>query len=563
MKLRKELTDEKLRGGFYSPDALVAICLDRIDQLTRGSRALRVLEPSAGDGAFVRGLRSSLLRSRIEQINAVELLPSEAEICRTALREQGFDDAVHVGSFLHWVSESNQVFDAAVGNPPFLRYQFVDPKDKAPIALLGQQLGVSFAGVSNLWIPIFLGALARLRNGGAFAFIIPSECLTGVSARQVRSWLSRNVLQLRIDLFPVGSFPDVLQEVVVLSGTRSAPQVEPSTLTVRQHFVNGEPQEWHHRVEADSPTWTRYLLTPGQLGAFAEAKQLEIVRSLGELARIEVSIVTGANDFFSVDVGKLKSFGLEPWAIPLLPRIRHAKGLVYTDGEQKFVQKSDAKGYLLHFAPDLPDPRRYEKPSSYLARGEEMEIHSRYKCRIRRPWYRVPHVRRGSLMLSKRSHRYPRLILNQARVYTTDTIYRGRMHLPYQGRERDLVASFHNSLTLLSAEIEGRSFGGGVLELVPSEISRLLIPLPSEFGKELEGLDRIMRMSNGHESSEALVAETDLLLKKADYGFTTRLLDELDGARSALLGRRLERTQPERATQGLAEDTNEADLTAV
>jgi len=32
-------------------------------------------------------------------------------------------------------------------------------------------------------------------------------------------------------------------------------------------------------------------------------------------------------------------------------------------------------------------------------------------------------------------------------------------------------------LTALSAELEGRHYGGGVLELVPSEIERLLVPL--------------------------------------------------------------------------------------
>lgn len=40
------------------------------------------------------------------------------------------------------------------------------------------------------------------------------------------------------------------------------------------------------------------------------------------------------------------------------------------------------------------------------------------------------------------------------------------------------AASFHNSFTLLWAEIEGRSFGGGVLELVPSEVGRLKVFAP-------------------------------------------------------------------------------------
>ena len=545
MKLRNELTADKLRGGFYSPAPLVSMCLDRIAELTRGRKNLRVLEPSAGDGAFVRGLRNTRLRDRVSELTAIELVENEAQKCRSALADEDITNSVHVGSFLTWVSQTNEVFDAAAGNPPFLRYQFVDPKDKGPIDLLGQQLGLSFAGVSNLWIPVFLGALARLRIGGAFAFIIPSECFTGVSAGKVRTWLATNTSKLRVDLFPVGSFPNVLQEVVVLSGVRRKTGDIPADLTVRQHYLRGEPQEWEHSIEVAAPTWTRYLLTPSHLDAMSEARNLEVVRQLGELARLEVSIVTGANDYFSVDETTLKEFELERWAVPLLPRIRHAKGLIYTQLDQEEVQASDAKGYLVHFASELPDPRRFKKPTAYVAQGEQHEIHTRYKCRIREPWYRVPHVWTGELMLSKRSHRYPRLVLNEAGAFTTDTIYRGRMHLAYQGRESDLVATFHNSLTLLSAEVEGRSFGGGVLELVPSEINRLLVPLPAHFGEELHRLDQLTRTTHDSEASEALVAETDLLLIKADCGFTTELLDELAAARDLLLRRRLDRTNGE------------------
>lgn len=542
MKLRTELTPDKLRGGFYSPDSLVAICLERIAELSSGRTGLRLLEPSAGDGAFVRGLRSAKLRHQIGDVTAIELVADEAHKCRQVLDEDDIRNSVHAGSFLTWLSETHDEFDAAVGNPPFLRYQFVDPQDKVPIDLLGQKLGLSFAGVSNLWIPVFLGALGRLRVGGAFAFIIPSECFTGVSARKVRTWLATNTDQLRVDLFPVGSFPNVLQEVVVLSGMRSDPMISPTALEVRQHYLKGQPQEWQHSVDVSAPTWTRYLLTPSHLQALDEARRLQVVHLLGELARLEVSVVTGANDYFSVDGRTLHKFNLERWALPLLPRIRHAKGLVYTSDDQTAVQESDAKGYLVHFSKELPDPQRYKKPSAYLEEGIEKDLPTRYKCRIREPWFRVPHVWQGELMLSKRSHRYPRLVLNEAAAFTTDTIYRGRMHLGFQGRAHDLVATFHNSLTLLSAEIEGRSFGGGVLELVPSEINRLLVPLPDRFGEELARLDQLTRTTNDSEASEALVTETDLLLVKADCGFTTQLLDELASARQLLLQRRLDRT---------------------
>ena len=74
----------------------------------------------------------------------------------------------------------------------------------------------------------------------------------------------------------------------------------------------------------------------------------------------------------------------------------------------------------------------------------------------------------------KRCHDSPKLILNSFGAYTTDTAYRVKTN---GFNKRNLVYSFINSLTSLSAEIEGRHYGGGVLELVPSEIEELLIPI--------------------------------------------------------------------------------------
>jgi hypothetical protein len=107
-----------------------------------------------------------------------------------------------------------------------------------------------------------------------------------------------------------------------------------------------------------------------------------------------------------------------------------------------------------------------------------------------------------------------------------------------------LVAAFANSGTLLSAELEGRSFGGGVLELVPSEVARLRVPVVSGLAPELGRLDRLSRelqLASAEDAADSLIWETDLLLVKADVGVSPRLVEELCAARRVLLQRRLDR----------------------
>ena len=68
MKTSREVTPDKLRGGFYSPDSLVRVCLDRAQALLTGDGPVRVLEPSAGDGAFLAGLAKHPLVERVRVV---------------------------------------------------------------------------------------------------------------------------------------------------------------------------------------------------------------------------------------------------------------------------------------------------------------------------------------------------------------------------------------------------------------------------------------------------------------------------------------------------------------
>lgn len=534
MKSAREVTPEKLRGGFYTPDSLVRFCLDRLAELSDGERIATLLEPSAGDGAFVRALLEDWPGGGSRgKLTAVELVETEAAKCRKLL--QGKPGAAVNASVLAWAAQSRAAFDAAAGNPPFVRFQFVSPEDRRLADELAGRLGVSIKGVANLWIPVLLAAISRLREGGIFSFVVPTECITGAAAGCIREWLLGAVSSLRLDLFPPGSFPAVLQEVAVLSGRVASPEVP--RLTIAQHHRSSSPRIWTVDAPPSRGSWTSYLLESDQRAALAEMAARPTVHRLGELARFEVSIVTGANDFFSVDSTTLEGWELGDWREPLLSRIRHAPGLLFSAGDHEALASTGVSAWLLNFSPEREDPSGSPAPSAYIASGEARGLHRRFKCRIREPWYRVPNFQRGDLLLSKRSHLFPRVVVNEARAYTTDTIYRGRI-LPGAPPPRALAACFHNSLTALTAEMEGRSFGGGVLELVPSEVSRLLVP---RLDDAVDWLDRLDGISRGAGSDELIEATDEALLAAGVFG--REEVATLAAARQVLLDRRLERNR--------------------
>src|SRR4051812_15812055 len=109
---------------------MVRVCLERIRDLLPGHVKLRILEPSAGDGAFVRVLSESGWNRRVERLLAIEPLDIEAEKCRPALAAGGLPGEVASASAIPWAAATDALFDAAVGNPPFVRYQFISARDQ-------------------------------------------------------------------------------------------------------------------------------------------------------------------------------------------------------------------------------------------------------------------------------------------------------------------------------------------------------------------------------------------------------------------------------------------------
>ncbi len=538
MKLIDNVSTDKLRGGYYTPDGLVDWTLRRV--LSLGGESLcSWLEPSAGNGAFIRGLDRIRDANRIEncRVKAIELLEEEAGKCSQALLAAKIKGTVVNRSFLDWAIDSSEQFDALVGNPPYVRYQFVNTDDRAHAEVLMRRLGFELKGVSNLWIPFAISGMYMLKPSAPFALVLPNELFSTVSGGQFRERLVRDFASLRLDLFPRESFPDILQDVVVVSGVRARQARDRRSVKFCEHLVSGDIR-WKHVVEASPQSWLRHLLTEDEIGAYHEACKLKEVFRLADIAKIEVSIVTGANPFFTIDDATVEEFELRPWARPLLARTSDCPGLIFTQQDHASARGDGSRAWILDFSAERPDPTKHKKALLYLDSGRERSLHTRFKCRIREPWYRVPQIRSGRLLLTKRAHLYHRLILNDADVFTTDTIYRGEMLPLFAHRTNDLVAGFQNSLTLLSSEIEGRTYGGGVLELVPSEVARLRIPLVP-MARLLPKLDMESRDIGGQRDSTGQVlhaADTEIAEQIEGY---RELLPLLRSARQRLNDRRM------------------------
>jgi hypothetical protein len=133
---------------------------------------------------------------------------------------------------------------------------------------------------------------------------------------------------------------------------------------------------------------------------------------------------------------------------------------------------------------------------TYLAEGEAAGIADHYKCRMRRPWYAVPIPHsRPQAFLPYMNHHGPRLIVNDSGARSSNLLH-GVMLWPTAPDVHALAVAMCSSLTLLSAEIEGRAYGGGVLKLETKEAERVQVPflsaqLVEQFASEFDHVNAL------------------------------------------------------------------------
>lgn len=145
-------------------------------------------------------------------------------------------------------------------------------------------------------------------------------------------------------------------------------------------------------------------------------------------------------------------------------------------------------------------------------------------------------VRTPDLFLTYMAGDVPRLVVNEANAMSTNTVH--GVTLLNGTDPRALAACFYNSLSLLSAELVGRSYGGGVLKLEPTEAERLVVPRCVKTQRRL--LDRVDTLLRSRKYDD-LVSTVDQAVLVDGLGLAPGTVTELRTATELLRQRRQSR----------------------
>ncbi len=533
----------KGRGAFFTPRAAARF----IARWAVRSASDRLFEPACGEAVFLLEAARALGELGAEgdlagRLRGVEMHPPSAERARARLASVGIAAAVDAGDFFD--EAAGPRYDAVIGNPPYVRYQSFQGEARAKARRIALSAGVPLTGLASSWAAFVVHAAQLLRPDGRLGLVLPAELLTVNYAASVRRFLMDRFASVHLVTFEELVFPGVSEEVVLLLAQGQGPTARIELSQARDLDDLDGLAAFAWRPSDPDDKWTPALLSGEAFATYAEAAAGPGFGRLSDWGQVDLGAVTGNNGFFA-----LSRDGARERGIPLRelrpiapPGSRHLPGPAFTRQDWERLAGHGRSALLFH----PPAARPSVAARRYIAEGERTGVAEGYKCRHRRPWWRVPGVREPDLFVTYMNHGAPRLVRNAAGVSCVNSVH----GLTLAGLAAELGPELLpfaalNSLTRLGAELVGRAYGGGLLKVEPREAEALPVPSIDVVAAAAEPLAALAIGPAG--APDELVHAVDEVLLRRHLGLSAAELASIRQAREMLHGRRRRRARGRRA----------------
>lgn len=502
----------KARGAYYTPREVARFLCNWAIRAPRDV----VLEPSCGDGVFLAHAARRLAELGAPNLSGlVGVEVEQAEAAKAAREVEGA--TIHNSSFFE-IARTDLPGPAAavVGNPPYIRYHGWTGDNRTAGIARARDQGVELSALSSSWAPFVIHAASFLNDDGRLGLVLPAELLHTDYAAPVRDYVTRRFSSVIVLAFDRMVFAEAQVDAILLLASndadtglqvirvRDAAGLEPLGVRLQATLspaaasaVPSAPgaqtarRRWNVHIDAEVARLYDELLSSADC------------RRLGDLASVDIGLVTGSNDYFLLDAEEVRT-----WRLPMTSLLSAVERP--SDLQGLTVRPNEVRALFRPAADCVPAG----PVAAYVEEGVRRRVHERYKPRHRSPWYVVPLPRvRPTAFLPYMSHEAPRIVVNTVASWSSNLVHgvatRGGID------PRVLSALSLSSLFELSAEIEARSYGGGVLKLETREAERILVPTVSQRQSEeliasFPKLDALVRAGHRDQARERVDAALDL-----------------------------------------------------
>lgn len=522
------MENDKETGSFYTPYELVEFMVKYLKKEKQDFSS--VLEPSVGDGRFL-----SALLSISGEVRAIELFDEKVNDIRARFQSAKLE--VLRQDFLEYAMQADTKYSLIIGNPPYINPKVMKKGEIELAKALCEKEGLQRSIMQNMWLAFVVGSIRLLDQSGSVFFVLPLEFLQVQYAEKLRVHLEKKFNTIHIISFHKRIFPQIDQEVCLVYLANKRKSIPYILYEIYQDAESRKPI-FSNKIQKNKPLkkWSNAILLDEEI--LLLKKMTKKYKKIEEVGVSAPGIVTGGNKYFILTEKQAKQYNCMRYTLPILQKSSHIgeNTIIIDQSTIDTLEKKQRPMCLLNLS-KVKEEQLPEDLIKYLNQIKEEKVGNvklieRYKCKNRIPWYGVPIVNKGDVIFFKRYHLVPRIYINRANIHTTDAGYHIRLN---EGWDKDsLVFCFYNSLTLAQCEFQGRYYGGGVSELIPSEFKVLPIPYCKIEKEDVECLNRMFKEKR---KSDEIVAFVNSKTLAADM--KEEIIMELEKIRKNLVKRRI------------------------
>lgn len=553
--MARQISEKKQYGVFYTPKRVA----DVLCNWAIRSKSDKVLEPSFGGCDFLESSRSRFIELGLQKTIAERRLfgadvdPTAFSTLSTFLANPNghFKQKDFLGLSVISFPINDAGFDVVVGNPPYVSHHNMSDEQKKTAFDAKSSNAFDLGGRASLWAYFVLHSLSFLKSGGRMAWVLPSSFLYSDYAKQVRDILSKRFERcLLINLHERLFISDGTEEISIITLCEGLVESNPTpNIQIISASNTSEIERVIERWESNKLKGNSIIQVGNRL-ANAESRKLfeqlstdTSTKQLGDLFDIQIGIVSGANSFFILNSENWKKHKLpDKVASRVLTKFRFAKGVTLEQEDVETILQIGENCLLV----DTTKVNKIEgKVQEYLDSfpKEKIETITTFTRRKRSGiWHRFNDHRIPDAIFPYMQNMGTWMVINKASINATNSIH--RLYRRENVSEKDLklaTISILSTFSQLSAEIEGRTYGAGVLKHEPSEAAKIKLLMPEVETKKIDStlrkIDGLLRQGL-HQQARKLADEFLLEQYSGDirysYSFFDKELSTLQSRRMPL-----------------------------
>ncbi len=488
--MESTVADKKRIGAYYTPERAARI----LSAWAIQSPSDKVLEPSFGRCGFLQAVVDQLeVRGCEELIHNVHGYDIDSGAFEgpyeSLVQENGAGDQFQERDFLEArpVDLEGRKFNVVIGNPPYVSYHNMEEEQREAAVQAVRESDFSLDRKASLWAYFVLHALAFLKEGGRVAWVLPGSFFHADYASTIIDSVTghfENAVALQLGERIFRSEGAEEHSVILLAdGWKTECPCEdlrvgyvPSLNDLEQTIQDWEDGDWTGN-DYDSRIGVAFM-APRVADAIRYVEDECRVGRLGDVTEdVKIGIVTGDNRFFVIDRSEAQKRELEnrDWKY-IFAKSKITGGISVTQQDFQEAYQSDKSCLLVDGEGEVS-----EQLERYFDQKPKDEIESNVTFGKREDWRLPDDGNDPDAFFTYMQSLGPRLILNQAGVNSTNTIHRVYFGDEIAGiDQKALAVSLLSTFSRLSAEVEGRTYGSGVLKLEIGETRQLQFVLPSD-----------------------------------------------------------------------------------